>query len=102
MALGLVVFANIASLVGATSVEVPETDRLQAVSGFRPFQNPLDHELRVAVGVHRVRRVSGSDGNALGFAKDGSGRRKDEVLANRTRKTFRRHSKIKTINRGQP
>ena len=76
MRFGLVAFAR--AIARAGSIEIPQRDDLEAVRAVEPSERALEGQLRLAVGIDRVRRHAFVERRALGHAVDRARRRKDD------------------------
>lgn len=78
---GVVVLADAAIKVTATSVEVAEEDRLEAKGGFAVAEDALEHEFAGAIGVDGILGVRLVHWHGNGVAIGGAGRGEDEAFA---------------------
>ena len=73
-----VMFAE--AFAGPGGVEVAEGDELHAVELVIPLEDLLEHQLGLAVGIHRLLRRGLVDGHAVRRAEGGAGGAEDEFL----------------------
>ena len=80
MGLRVVGLADLAGLVGAAGVEVPQAHIAQAVGLAHPVEHPLHRELGLAIGVGGMGGVRLQDGDVLRLAVGGGGGGKDYLV----------------------
>src|SRR6266496_1317139 len=78
MGLGMMIFTDSSSLVGSSSIEIAETNELQAIRPAISFERVLECQLGRAIRIDRLTRASFGDRAFCRIAINRRSRREDE------------------------
>src|SRR5882672_8584599 len=106
MGFGIVVFADLAIRIGARSIEVTQSNPVQAVSPAKPRQHFFRLKLGFTIRIDRFRGSGFRDWNMIRNPVDRTGRRKDQIcdahLRHRFQEIERSHHIVAKIPTGNP